>query len=130
MSDKDRIAELEAEVASLRAKLTTAYEDQGYSADTKDARIAELEAELNKHVPPAHIPEPYPAMRYHADGRTLTVANELDDDTAHAEGFGDVPVVAATLFPSYRYKKGTTLSLVVNSQADVDALGDGWSAEK
>lgn len=43
-------------------------------------------------LPPGYVPQPYPKVVYHPDGRDKTVANELDEDTAEAEGFTlDVP---------------------------------------
>lgn len=129
-SKDDRIDELEAENAKLREELGQRYNSEGDALRAKDAEIADLKAELAGHRPEPHVPQPYPGMRYHADGRTLVVQNELDDDTAKAEGFVDAPVVQTTAFPSYRYRKGTTLSVVVNSQAEADALGDGWTADK
>jgi hypothetical protein len=43
-------------------------------------------------LPKGYDPQPYPKMIYHPDGRSKTVANELDEDTAELEGFTlDVP---------------------------------------
>jgi hypothetical protein len=43
-------------------------------------------------LPPGYEPQPYPKVVYHEDGRSKTVANELDEDTAELEGYTlDVP---------------------------------------
>lgn len=38
-------------------------------------------------LPPGYRPQEYPKMKYHEDGRTKTVENELDEDTAEGDGF-------------------------------------------
>jgi hypothetical protein len=38
-------------------------------------------------LPEGYVPQPYPKMVYHPDGREKVVQNELDEDTAEAEGF-------------------------------------------
>lgn len=38
-------------------------------------------------IPPGYVPQPYPKAVYHPDGRTKTVQNELDEDTAEGDGF-------------------------------------------
>jgi hypothetical protein len=54
------------------------------SGETKDNKDAEKEPSA---FPEGYVPQPFPKMKFHKDGRTRTVANELDEDTAEAEGF-------------------------------------------
>ena len=101
------------------------YDDLEASLAAATARIAELEQKLALAQPPAYVPQRYPSYRYHADGRVVIVATPDASDALGPE-WGEVPPTAqAAVFPSYRYRYGARM--LVQSQADVDALGEGWT---
>lgn len=74
------------------------------------------------------VPVPYPAMRYHVDGRTVTVPDAAADQ-ALGDGWGDKPQVAtdARAYPAWRYHASKPPVQVLNASDDV-ALGPGWYA--
>ena len=74
------------------------------------------------------VPVPYPAFRYHADGRSVIVKDEAEDK-ALGDGWGDKPKVAtdARAYPAWRYHVSKPPVQVLNASDDA-ALGPGWYA--
>lgn len=92
--------------------------------DALRAENAELRAQLGELVTP-YVPIPFPSVRYHADGRSVIVADEAAVEALGDGWYETPPVAVATTYPAWRYHATASPRVVANAEEDA-ALPPGY----
>lgn len=89
-----------------------------------EAENASLRAQLGAAATP-YVPKPYPAWRYHTDGRAVLVADEAASDELGDGWSATKPDAAPVTYPAWRYHATASPRFVADAVEDA-ALPPGY----